>query len=95
VKIEDLDRTVAEAHSHLSIDLQRAVARLTLRQRQALLLVYVFGLTESEAAKALGIRQQVVCRAVSAALQNLKKMFFGGVGVKSASWVPISSRRWD
>lgn len=79
----DLQRTLALAESHLSMDIRRAVARLTARQQQAILLVYIIGMTESEAADALGIDLSNVSRALDRALQAVRKIFLVGSARKT------------
>jgi len=82
VSAEDLERKVAEAESFLPIDLQRAVARLTLRQRQVLLLVHVTGMTEEQIASAIGVSHQAVNRLLKSSIQKLQKLFLVAVVAK-------------
>jgi RNA polymerase sigma factor (sigma-70 family) len=85
--VADLQRTLALAESHLSMDIRRAVAQLTARQQQALLLVYIIGMTEEETASALGVRQQTVNESLKSSIQKLQKMFLVDVPVKKDSHV--------
>jgi len=55
----------------LRLDLRRACARLTERQRAALVLV-VWGLSQEEAAGLLGVRQAAVSRRVCRARERLE-----------------------
>lgn len=81
--MSDLARTLALAESHLSIDLRRAVAQLTVRQQQAVLLVHIIGMTESEAADALDRTQQAVNKSLKSSVQKLQKIFLTSMVVKN------------
>ena len=63
------------AETHLSRDMRRAVAKLTPRQREVVLLVYVIGLNRVEAAKGLGISQQRASQLLARSIAVLKKEF--------------------
>jgi RNA polymerase sigma factor (sigma-70 family) len=52
-----------------------AVASLTVRQRECIVLIFVDGHTEEEAAAKMGISQSHVNRHKSMAIQKLKEMF--------------------
>jgi len=68
-------RILALAESHLSRDLRRAVDKLTKRQREAVLLVYIIGLTETEASERLRISQPATARLLSRSLKTLRKIY--------------------
>jgi len=59
----------------LSRDLEKAVATLTVRQRECIVLIYVGGHTEEETAAKMGIDQSTVTQHKNAAIHRLRKMF--------------------
>ena len=61
--------------SWLSDDLEKAVATLTVRQRECIVLIYIEGHTEEEVAAKLDISQQAVTIHKSRAIQKLQEMF--------------------
>jgi RNA polymerase sigma factor (sigma-70 family) len=64
--------------SDILIDLRRAIelAKLTVRQRQALRLVYEEDLTQEEAGKRMGIRQDVVSYHVDRAIEAVAEVYW-------------------
>ena len=70
-----VERMMRLAEHNWSIDMQRAVARLRAQQREALLLVFVIGLTEEEAGIELGISKMAVCLRLNNAVKNLQQLF--------------------
>ncbi len=52
-----------------------AVASLTIRQKECLVLIFVDGCTEEEAATKLGITRQAVGKHKSIGIQKLQEMF--------------------
>ncbi|CAB4130563.1 RNA polymerase sigma factor 70, region 4 type 2 [uncultured Caudovirales phage] len=73
--MSETDRLIQEAEGWLREDLRRAMASLTARQRRAMLLVCVVGLSKSEAALHLGIKKQVAGRTIKAGIVKLEKYF--------------------
>ncbi len=63
---------LAAAERHLSIDMRRAVAKLSRRRREVVLLVYVVGMTAPEAAAALGLDDQTAREYLATARERLK-----------------------
>jgi RNA polymerase sigma factor (sigma-70 family) len=56
-----------------SIDLTRALKKLSLKQKEAIELIYLDDLTEKEASKKMSITQQAINRLKNKGLKNLKK----------------------
>ena len=83
---------VTEAHGYLPLDLYRAVATLSPRQRQTTLLVYVVGMTQEETAAALGIPSENVCNALAVSIKKLQKILEIDGG-RSGLRVPYTNRR--
>ena len=67
----DIAKYVAELIDDLPDYLQSALAMLTDRQRQCLVLVVVDNATQEDAAKELGISQATVAWHVAAAIEHL------------------------
>ena len=59
----------------LSRDYERAVSKLTVRQQECVVLIFVEEYTEEEVADRLGIDQRTVAWHKREALQKLKEMF--------------------
>jgi RNA polymerase sigma factor (sigma-70 family) len=58
---------------HIEPDLPKALEELSERQRASLLLIHVEGLTEREAAKAMGVSRVTVRRHADRALRKLRE----------------------
>ena len=71
-------------------DVDGALSALTEKQQTAVILTYVWGLTQQETANRMGVDQTVVRDHLRAAIRAIKKICLVG-GIRGSS---ISNRRW-
>ena len=73
---EDFDRLLGWLPSD---SIESAIKLLTIRQRECIVLIFVDGCTEEEAAAILGVSRQAVQKNKSMGIQKLREMFHKGL----------------